>query len=146
MPLIGSSDTKDIESSVRLCDPLVPEDDHRLPLGSELGEEPCEHRAPDPLVRRGDARRDHEAVHAGAGHRRDADHRLARAARQHEHAAPRLGVAVAATIGLGYVIVSNFYPVPEFPFNILPFVFAGILLAGLTWYAVHMILRAADSI
>lgn len=46
----------------------------------------------------------------------------------------RLGVAVAATIGLGYVIVSNFYPVPEFPFNILPFVFAGILLAGLTWY------------
>lgn len=46
----------------------------------------------------------------------------------------RLVVAVAATIGLGYVIVSNFYPVPEFPFNILPFVFGAILLAGLSWY------------
>ena len=34
----------------------------------------------------------------------------------------------------GYVIVSNFYPVPEFPFNILPFVFGAILLAGLAWY------------
>ncbi|MEX3771763.1 hypothetical protein ABFW14_33235, partial [Mycolicibacterium fortuitum] len=28
----------------------------------------------------------------------------------------------------------NFYPVPEFPFNILPFVFGAILLAGLSWY------------
>lgn len=46
----------------------------------------------------------------------------------------RLGVSIAATIGLGYVILSNFYPVPEFPFNILPFVFGGILLAGLAWY------------
>jgi hypothetical protein len=33
------------------------------------------------------------------------------------------------------VIVSNFYPVPEFPFNILPFIYGGILLAGLLWYA-----------
>lgn len=46
----------------------------------------------------------------------------------------RLGVSVAATIGIGYVIFSNFYPVPEFPFNILPFVFGAILLAGLAWY------------
>ncbi|WP_029367245.1 APC family permease [Mycobacterium sp. UM_WWY] len=46
----------------------------------------------------------------------------------------RLGVSVAATVGIGYVIFSNFYPVPEFPFNILPFVFGAILLAGLAWY------------
>ena len=45
-----------------------------------------------------------------------------------------LVVSVAAAVGLGYVIVSNFYPVPEFPFNILPFVFGVILLAGLAWY------------
>ncbi|ABK76120.1 APC family permease [Mycolicibacterium smegmatis] len=45
-----------------------------------------------------------------------------------------LVVSIAATVGLGYVIVSNFYPVPEFPFNILPFVFGVILLAGLAWY------------
>ncbi len=32
------------------------------------------------------------------------------------------------------MIFSNFYPVPEFPFNILPFIFGGILLVGLLWY------------
>ncbi|HKV19747.1 MAG TPA: APC family permease [Mycobacterium sp.] len=46
----------------------------------------------------------------------------------------RLAVSVAATLALGYVIFSNFYPVPEFPFNILPFIYGGILLAGLAWY------------
>lgn len=46
----------------------------------------------------------------------------------------RLAVSVAAALGLLYVIFSNFYPVPEFPFNILPFVFLGFLLAGLAWY------------
>jgi amino acid transporter len=46
----------------------------------------------------------------------------------------RLAVSAAATLALGYVIFSNFYPVPEFPFNILPFIFGGILLAGLVWY------------
>jgi len=46
----------------------------------------------------------------------------------------RLVVSVAATLALGYVIFSNFYPVPEFPFNILPFIYGGILLAGLAWY------------
>lgn len=46
----------------------------------------------------------------------------------------RLAVSLAATFGLGYVIFSNFYPVPEFPFNILPFIYGGILLAGLAWY------------
>lgn len=48
--------------------------------------------------------------------------------------ATRLAVSVAATLGIGYVIFSNFYPAPEFPFNILPFVFFGLLLAGLLWY------------
>lgn len=46
----------------------------------------------------------------------------------------RLAVSAAAAIGLGYVIFSNFYPVPEFPFNVLPFIYAGILLVGLLWY------------
>ncbi|MGU3499706.1 APC family permease [Mycobacterium sp. C31M] len=46
----------------------------------------------------------------------------------------RLIVSAAATLALGYVIFSNFYPVPEFPFNILPFIFGGILLVGLLWY------------
>ena len=46
----------------------------------------------------------------------------------------RLAVSVAAALALGYVIFSNFYQVPEFPFNILPFIFVGLLLAGLAWY------------
>ncbi|WP_053854040.1 APC family permease [Mycolicibacterium mucogenicum] len=46
----------------------------------------------------------------------------------------RLAVSVAATLAIGYVIFSNFYPAPKFPFNILPLIYAGILLAGLAWY------------
>jgi amino acid transporter len=46
----------------------------------------------------------------------------------------RLAVSSAATIALGYVIFSNFSPVPEFPFNILPFIFGTFLLGGLAWY------------
>ncbi|MDT5363261.1 MAG: hypothetical protein QOC69_5023 [Mycobacterium sp.] len=46
----------------------------------------------------------------------------------------RLVVSAAATLALAYVFFSNFYPVPEFPFNILPLIFGGILLAGLAWY------------
>ncbi len=46
----------------------------------------------------------------------------------------RLVVSVVATLGIGYVIFSNFYPVPEFPFNILPFAFFGLLFVGLLWY------------
>jgi amino acid transporter len=47
----------------------------------------------------------------------------------------RLAVSGAAALGLLYVIFSNFYPVPEFPFNILPFVFGGFLLVAVAWYA-----------
>jgi hypothetical protein len=36
---------------------------------------------------------------------------------------------------LAYVIFSNFYPVPEYPFNILPLVFGAFLLAAVLWYA-----------
>jgi amino acid transporter len=46
----------------------------------------------------------------------------------------RLVVSAAATLAIGYVIFSNFYPVPEFPFNILPFIFGAILLVGVVWY------------
>ncbi|HJT92147.1 MAG TPA: APC family permease [Mycobacterium sp.] len=46
----------------------------------------------------------------------------------------RLAVSSAAALVLAYVIFANFYPVPEFPFNILPLIFGAILLAGLAWY------------
>ncbi|OFJ51924.1 APC family permease [Mycolicibacterium grossiae] len=46
----------------------------------------------------------------------------------------RLAVSAAAAIALGYVIFSNFYPVPESPYDVLPFVYGAILLAGVAWY------------
>ena len=46
----------------------------------------------------------------------------------------RLACRWPRPLALGYVIFSNFYPVPEFPFNILPFIFGGLLLTGLPWY------------
>ena len=36
---------------------------------------------------------------------------------------------------LGWVIISNLVPIPKYPYNILPFVFLGILALGLAWYA-----------
>ena len=45
-------------------------------------------------------------------------------------------VSVAAALALGYVIFSNFYPVPEYPFNILPFIYLGILAVGVAWYLI----------
>jgi amino acid transporter len=35
-----------------------------------------------------------------------------------------------------FVMVGSVYPVPEFPFNILPYVFFGYLAAGAIWFAV----------
>ncbi|BAP98985.1 APC family permease [Mycobacteroides abscessus] len=53
----------------------------------------------------------------------------------------RLSVSAAATVAIGYVIFSNFYPIPKFPFNILPLIFGAILLAGLLRYWYLRILR-----
>ena len=47
----------------------------------------------------------------------------------------RAVVSGLAVLALGYVIVNNLYPVPKFPFNILPFVYLAILGAGVAWYA-----------
>jgi amino acid transporter len=46
----------------------------------------------------------------------------------------RATVSGLAVLGLGYVIVNNVYPQPEWPFNILPFVFAGFLAVAVGWY------------
>lgn len=52
----------------------------------------------------------------------------------------RSGADPAAAGGVGgrhagpWYVFSNFYPVPDFPPNILPLIPAGILLAGLAWY------------
>ena len=50
-------------------------------------------------------------------------------------------VSGLAVVALGYVIVNNLYPVPEFPFNILPFVYLAILAAGVAWYVYLRVTR-----
>ena len=47
----------------------------------------------------------------------------------------RLVVSVLAAAGIGYVIYSNLIPVPATPYNVLPYVFAGLIIIGLAWYA-----------
>jgi amino acid transporter len=43
-------------------------------------------------------------------------------------------VSGAALIALGYVIISNFIPSPEWPYNVLPFVYLAVLAVGLARY------------
>jgi amino acid transporter len=43
-------------------------------------------------------------------------------------------VSVLATAGIGYVIYKNLVPVPPTPYNVLPYVFAGLIAVGLAWY------------
>ncbi|MGL6234683.1 MAG: APC family permease [Segniliparus sp.] len=48
----------------------------------------------------------------------------------------KLVVSATAALAIGYVVLSNFYPAPAFPFNVLPLIFAAILFAGMSryWY------------
>ncbi|OUC79362.1 APC family permease [Gordonia lacunae] len=43
-------------------------------------------------------------------------------------------VSGLAALGLGYVIVNNVYPQPEWPFNVLPLVFGAFLALAVGWY------------
>lgn len=53
----------------------------------------------------------------------------------------RAAVSGLAIVALGYVILNNLYPVPAFPFNILPFIFLAILAVGLLWYGYLRVVR-----
>jgi len=50
-------------------------------------------------------------------------------------------VSVLATAGIGYVIYKNLIPVPPSPYNVLPYVFAGLIVVGLAWYAYLWVTR-----
>jgi amino acid transporter len=45
-----------------------------------------------------------------------------------------LAASLLAAAGIGYVIYNNLVPVPPSPYNVLPYVFAGLILIGLAWY------------
>ena len=47
-----------------------------------------------------------------------------------------LAAAGATAAAMLYIVYKNFVPVPPSPFNILPYVYAAILLAGLAWFLV----------
>ncbi|WP_084161853.1 APC family permease [Nocardia sp. BMG51109] len=48
--------------------------------------------------------------------------------------APILVTAVVSVAAVGYVIYHNLIPVPEFPYNILPYIFLGLLAVGAVRY------------
>lgn len=50
-------------------------------------------------------------------------------------------ISVLAAAGIGYVIYNNLIPVPPSPYNVLPYVFAGLIIIGLAWYAYLWIAR-----
>jgi len=41
---------------------------------------------------------------------------------------------VLGVVGIGYVLVRNVYPVPDPPYNVLPYVFLGLLAIGVVGY------------
>ncbi len=47
-----------------------------------------------------------------------------------------VGLGALGSALMLFVIVGSVYPVPEYPYNILPYVFSGYLLVGALWFAV----------
>ncbi|MER7187633.1 APC family permease [Streptomyces hyaluromycini] len=54
--------------------------------------------------------------------------------RRREPVAAVAVVSVLAVLAIGYVTYKNLVPVPAWPVDVLPYAFAGIVLAGLGWY------------
>jgi hypothetical protein len=44
-------------------------------------------------------------------------------------------LAVVVVAVLLYVFWKNVYPVPDYPFNLLPWIFLGLVALGMAWYA-----------
>ncbi|MGW1027691.1 APC family permease [Streptomyces sp. NPDC002577] len=56
--------------------------------------------------------------------------------RRGESSAGPLVASALAILAIAYVIYKNLVPMPEWPVNLLPYVFAAAVLGGLAWYAV----------
>jgi hypothetical protein len=46
-----------------------------------------------------------------------------------------IGLGFAGSALMMFVIVGSVYPAPEYPYNILPYIFFGYLAAGAAWFA-----------
>jgi hypothetical protein len=44
-------------------------------------------------------------------------------------------LAVVVVAALLYVFYKNVIPVPDYPLNLMPWIFLGLVLIGLAWYA-----------
>ena len=54
-----------------------------------------------------------------------------------------IGVVGAAL--MAFVIFGSLYPVPPYPYNLLPYIFAAYMLLGLAWFG-YLRLRAPDTL
>jgi amino acid transporter len=46
------------------------------------------------------------------------------------------GLAAVVVAALLYVFYKNVIPVPDYPYNLFPWIFLGLVVLGLVWYAV----------
>ena len=44
-------------------------------------------------------------------------------------------IGVLGTALMCFVVIGSVYPVPEYPYNILPYVFFAYMIAGALWFA-----------
>jgi amino acid transporter len=56
--------------------------------------------------------------------------------RHHTARAHHWVLAVAAAAAIVYVIYKNLVPAPDYPYNVLPYLYLALLALGLAWYAV----------
>lgn len=45
-----------------------------------------------------------------------------------------LGTGVLTVLGVVYIFYKSVYPVPSYPYNVLPYVFGGLLVTAMAWY------------
>jgi hypothetical protein len=43
--------------------------------------------------------------------------------------------AIVSVLGMAYVFYANVFPIPAFPFNVLPWIFLALVGVSLAWYA-----------
>jgi hypothetical protein len=44
-----------------------------------------------------------------------------------------MAISILAVIAMGVALLGSLYPVPPAPYSSLPYIYAGLLLAGFTW-------------
>jgi hypothetical protein len=61
--------------------------------------------------------------------------------RRREASVPATVLAVVVVAALVYVFYKNVIPVPDYPYNLFPWIFFALMVLGLAWYAVVRVRR-----